>query len=373
LTSEPTTPDPPPQKKRVLALIWLIGVNAVLTLVALELVLRAQQALGPLYNLSVDADETLWGISDELNHVYSPRATEWSADGIRDMREPNAARCQPKLLFMGDSFMQGLGIDDTIPVHVKRFFRDNLHRDICVDNAGASSYSPSIYVPQAKKLIPLLKPDVVIIDIDETDLYDDYYRYRNLVTRDQSGSVVAVRRTPLAEQFRRGLVDAAAKPFYVQRLIAKLYFTRMIYPKLSTDYRRGGPADGYFVSRGTAAEARAKYAVQIDYFETTLEDLTDTVITLMSGPQGLIYIHHPHLENLQTSGDTFNDIISASIRKVAARHGVRYYDATDELKAEFGASAPQYYIPNDVHFNERGLRAYGIDVAKYLAAAIPGG
>lgn len=96
-------------------------------------------------------------------------------------------------LFMGDSFMQGLGIDDTIPVHVRRYFHDALHRDVCVINAGAS-----------------------------------------------------------------------------------------------------------------------------------------------------------------------------------ARNNVRYYDATDDLKVEFGAAPERYYIPNDMHFNERGLRAYSDAVAKYLSTAIPG-
>ena len=40
-----------------------------------------------------------------------------------------------------------------------------------------------IFVPQAKKLLPLVRPDYVVVDVDETDLYDDFARYRDLIVR----------------------------------------------------------------------------------------------------------------------------------------------------------------------------------------------
>ena len=361
-----------PSAQRVRRAVLVVTINLVLTLALIEIALRVQQAFGPLYDLKVNADASAFGLSDELNHTPTATETEWNGDGIRRMRVPNSAHCAPKLLFMGDSFMQGLGIADTIPVYVRGYFHDVPHREVCVINAGASSYSPSIYVPQARKLIPKVKPDVVIIDVDETDLWDDYYRYQHLVVRDRAGSIVAVRRTPLGEEFRQGLAVASKKPLYLQRLFAKLYFTRIVYPRLSAEYRRNMEQDGFWASRVPIAEARARYAAAIAYFAATLQDLTETVIKLMGGPQRLIYIHHPHLENLRRSGAVFNNVISDTIDEVANRNNVRYYDATDDLKVQFGAAPERYYIPNDMHLNERGLKAYSLAVAKYLAAAIPG-
>jgi hypothetical protein len=372
MTDRPELVKRRPLARRLRRAVWLVAVNVVLTLALVEIALRAQQIFGPLYDLNVSPNALAFGLSDELNHTFLPSQTEWNADGIRRMRVPNSAQCTPNLLFMGDSFMQGLGIDHTIPVHVRDYFRDVQHRDVCVVNAGASSYSPSVYVPQAKKLIPKVKPDVVIIDVDETDLWDDYYRYRHLVVRDQSGSIVAVRRTPLGEEFRQGLAAASNKPLYLQRLLAKLYFTRVVYPRLSVEYRRNMQPDGFWASRVPIAEARARYGAAIAYFAATLDDLTHTVVSLMGGPQGLIYIHHPHLENLRTKGDVFNNIVSDTIREVSTRGHVRYYDATDDLKTEFGATPERYYIPDDMHFNERGLQAYSLAVAKFLATAVPG-
>jgi hypothetical protein len=351
--------------------VWIVAVNLVLSLVLVEIVLRAQQAFGPFYDLDVKDDAALFGLSDELNHTHMPPVTEWDADQIRRMRVPNSAQCTPKLLFMGGSFLQGLGIDDTVPVHVRDYFRDVLHRDICVFNAGASSYSPSVWVPQARKLIPRVKPDVVIIDNDELNLWDEYYRYRHLVVRDQSGSIVAVRRTPLADEFLKGLAAASRKPLYVQRALAKLYFTRVVYPQLSEEYRRNMEPDGYWISRLPAAEAKQKYDAVIRYYEGSLQDLAQTVAQLMGGPRRLIYIYHPHLENVRTKGEVFNNVASDALREVAARNNVRYYDATDDLKMQFGATPERYYIPNDMHLNALGLRAYGLAVAKYLTTAIP--
>lgn len=218
-----------PLARRTWRAILVVAINLALTLALLEIALRVQQAFGPLYDLDVNANPSAFGLSDELNHTFLPTETQWNGDGIRRMRVPNSAPCAPRLLFMGDSFMQGLGIDDTIPVHVRSYFHDVLHREICAINAGTSSYSPSVYVPQARKLVPKIKPDAAIIDVDETDLWDDYYRYRHLVVRDRSGSIVAVRRTPLGEEFRLGVAAATAKPLYLQRLFAKLYFTRVVY------------------------------------------------------------------------------------------------------------------------------------------------
>lgn len=180
------------------------------------------------------------------------------------------------------------------------------------------------------------------------------------------------RLTPLAEEFRQGLAAASRKPLYLQRLFAKLYFTRVVYPRLSAEYRSTMEPDAYWISKLPVAEARQKYGAVIQYYATTLEDLTRTVIGLVGDPQRLILIYHPFLYNLRTKGVVFNSIASDTIRQVAARNNVRYYDATNDLKMAFGGAPERYYIPHDMHFNERGLQAYGLAVAKYLATAIPG-
>jgi hypothetical protein len=351
------------------SIVLVVAVNVLLTAVLLEFGLRVQQHLGPIYDLAVDRKAISLELSELLNHVPPP-GPDVEADGIRKLDKPNVSGCGPKLLFLGDSFMQGLGRVDNVPYHVRRYFEQILHRELCVFNAGVSSYSPSVYVPQAKKLIPLLRPDFVIIDVDETDLWDDYYRYRHLVVRDNTGSIIAVRPTLLGLWFYDGLVKSTEKTLYIQRLVSKLYFTRIEFPKLYERYWQGKPNDNLWLSRLAETEARGAHGAQIAYFATTLDDLTETVVSLMGTPDALIYIHHPHLQHLGGAGAAFNNIVSDTVREVASRHRVRFYDATEALKAEFGTELQKYYIPHDMHFNADGTRAYGIAVAKYLAATL---
>ena len=351
------------------AKLSVLAINVFLTLVLLEVGLRVQQHFGPIYDLSVNHEALSVDLSELLNHVPAP-GPEVEADGIRNLDKPNADGCEPKLLFMGDSFMQGSGPTDNIPYHVRRYFQQSLHRELCVFNAGYSSYSPSVYVPQAKKLIPLLKPDFVIIDVDETDLWDDAYRYRHLVVRDDAGSIVAVRPTPLALWFYDGLVKSTDKTLYLQRLVSKLYFTRIEFPKLYDKYWAGTRNDNLWLSRLSEAEARSLYGADIAYFRMTLEDLTQTVLLRTGTADALIYIHHPHLQHLGGAGAAFNNVVSDTVREVALRHRVRFYDATEDLKVEFGTEPQKYYISHDMHFNADGTRAYGTAVAKYLAATL---
>ena len=356
--------------KRIRSIAWLIVVNIVIAACLLELALRVQQKIGPVYDLDLRPESIRIGLSSELNHVPLP-GRDYDSYGIRGMDEDNPAQCPLKLLFMGDSFMEGLSRSATVPVHVKQYLK-SVGRELCVFNAGCSTYSPSIFVPQAKKLIPLLKPDIIVIDVDETDLFDDYHRYRDLVVRDPGGSITAVRQTPMTAAFQRGLVESTKKTLYLRRFFSKLYFTKFEYPRAFAAYIRDKPTDLFWVSRLSETAAREKHGAEIEYFKRTLEDLTQSVLSQTGRPDGLIYIHHPHLEHLKTGGDMFNDIVARAIEEIASRHKVRFYDATEDLKKAFGAEPDKFYIPNDMHFNSAGLRAYGGAVAKYLAGTFDG-
>jgi hypothetical protein len=353
---------------RLRSILWLVAVNIMLTIFLAEAVLRAQQKIGPLYDLDIHPESMLIDTSDELNHVHQS-GSDWDGNGIRKMDEPNSEACAPRLLFLGDSFMEGLGRSDTIPYHVRNALRRIRGKDVCVFNAGASSYSPSIYVVQAKKLIPLLKADLVIVDVDETDIYDEWYRYRDLTIRDDAGSIIAVRHTPLTTEFQLGLLKSTDKKLYLSRFIAKLYFTRVQYPRIYAE-RMKNKIIPIFMSDLPESDVRTTYAEQIAYFAASLDDLTQSVIRLTGSPEKLVYIHHPHLPHLKTSGRQYNNIVSETLREVASRYGVRYYDATEDLKVRFGNDPERYYIPDDPHFNQSGARIYSIAVAEHFAETL---
>src|SRR5215472_10359671 len=174
-----------------------------------EIGLRTQQYFGPLYDLEMKNvnlnREDLNSYSDVVNHrpisgtfqlhgITFTRSYDDTGVRIIDDKEFLAGCRQPaSVLFLGDSFIQGYDDKDTLPYHVAKYFKTELNICIKTYNAGAGSYSPAIFVPQARKLLPILRPDYVVVDVDETDLYDDFVRYRELIVRNDRGQNVAVK------------------------------------------------------------------------------------------------------------------------------------------------------------------------------------
>ena len=190
----------------------LLGQAALLVVIwgaIFEAGLRVQQYFGPLYDLEMASISLSWK-SDVVNHRPAPEdqtmciygdltgfsyKRSYDANGIRivDDRELLAGCAHPiSVLFLGDSFMEGYDDKNTLPYQVAKYFRKE--RGICVKshNAGYTSYSPAIFVPQARKLLPIVRPDYIVVDVDETDLFDDFARYRPLITRNERGQNVGV-------------------------------------------------------------------------------------------------------------------------------------------------------------------------------------
>ena len=188
--------------------------------------------------------------------------------------------------------------------------------------------------------------------------------------RDQTESISAVRQTPLADKVARGYVESTSKLFYLHRLFAKLYFSRVTIPALRARYL-DRPEDITLVPGMDTAEARRRAADQITYFSASLDDLTRTVVALAGGPDRLVYIHHPHLPHLLPAPGRYNQIVAETVHDVAARNGVRYYDATADLAAQFGPSPRDYYGADNLHFNAAGLRAYSAMVANFIIGTKP--
>ena len=222
--------------------------------VIFEIGLRMQQYLGPLYDLEMASINLDWE-SDVVNHQPTPEnqnmctygnssgfsyKRSFDANGIRIIDDtallaecPNSA----SVLFLGDSFMEGYDDKNTLPYHVAKYFKTE--RGVCLKtyNAGYTSYSPAIFVPQAKKLLPIVRPDYIVVDVDETDLYDDFARYRKLIVRNERGQNVGVKVSPIGHECSIGLIEARKHPLYLMRLLARLWHSYVHMPSVKEKYR----------------------------------------------------------------------------------------------------------------------------------------
>lgn len=343
-----------------------------LLLVLMEFMLRVQQKVGPFYDLELSFLDLIT-MSDELNHVPTTIGNKWDSMGIKimgnlipedEIKLPNSR----KILFMGDSFMQGYGGKDDIAWHVWSQYREQ-QLPMIPFNAGYSSYSPSIYVVQSRKLIPLIKPDNVVIVIDNTDMPDDYYRYAKLTVRDENGRIKRVTHNSAIDNRDSQYRAVRSHYLYIFRFLHKIYFTRLSSEQKAINEREKQVIE--FIS-DDATDAHAKYHAEVALFEKNLNELADVLIDGLGAADKVIWVCHPHPQHIQVAqGEaTHQRLVFDSVKKVAEARGIHYYDATSDLKREFGERYKDFYLPGDVyfHFNAAGLAIY----SKCIFNALPG-
>lgn len=373
--------------KRPLRFIGRALLLVAVWLAIFEAGLRAQQYFGPLFDLEL-ADVDLGWESNVLNHVPAAQKQQlciygdttgftyqrsYDANGVRIIDDSELlGGCQRpvSVLFLGDSFMEGYDDRNTLPWHVAKYFRE--HRGICLKthNAGYTSYSPSIFVPQARKLLPVVRPEYIVLDVDETDLYDDFVRYRRLIVRDKSGANVGVRVSPVGHECSVGLMRVRAHTLYLTRFVAKLWLNSVHMPAVIAQ-NQAGTFNLFDYSRDHGADVERKYAEARTVFRRNLQELAGVLKDYTQDGARVLCVFHPHLEHLQpdAEGRVWNDLVSSTVREACTANGFLFFNATGRLKQQFGRHPENFYWGDgDMHFNFEGLEAYSAAVADFMAS-----
>jgi hypothetical protein len=188
-----------------------------------EIGLRLQQYFGPIFDLEMASVNLDWE-SNELNHKPEPKNQNLCIYGD----------------LTGFTYERSYDANDdenTLPYQVSKYFRTE--RGICLKahNAGYTSYAPSIFIPQAKKLLPIVRPDYIVVDVDETDLFDDFARYRKLIVRNERGQNVGVKVSPIGHECSVGLMQAREHTLYLMRFVAKAWMSLVHMPEVIKKYR----------------------------------------------------------------------------------------------------------------------------------------
>ncbi len=355
--------------------------------VIFEIGLRLQQYYGPLFDLEMASVNLNWE-SNVLNHKPAPENQNlciygdltgfsyqryYDANGVRIIDDKALlAGCRKPIsvLFLGDSFMEGYDDENTLPNHVAKYFKKE--RDICLKthNAGYTSYSPAIFVPQAKKLLPIVRPDHIVVDVDETDLYDDFARYRKLIVRNERGQNVGVKASPIGHECSVGLIEAREHPLYLMRFVAKAWLSLVHMPEVIKKYRSDDDLVLFGYSRDHGADLEQKYSAPLATFGQNLQELADVLKGYTGDGSRVLFIFHPHLENLKpdAEGHVWNDLVSSTVRKMCVDNGFLFFNATETLKQRFGGRPEEFYWPGEMHFSFEGLEEYSNAVASFMAS-----
>jgi hypothetical protein len=373
-------------------LFHLLGQAVLLVIVwgvVFEFGFRLQQYFGPLYDLEMANVNLNWE-SDVVNHQPTPEnqnlciygdstgfsyKRSFDANGIRIIDDKALlADCRnpASVLFLGDSFMEGYDDKNTLPYHVAKYFKTE--RGVCLKtyNAGFTSYSPAIFVPQAKKLLPIVRPDYIVVDVDETDLYDDFARYRNLIVRNARGQNVGVKVSPIGRECSAGLMEAREHRLYVMRLAAKLWHSYVHMPSVIEKYQ-GSDLALFSYSQDQGTDLERKYAQPLSAFRQNLQELADVLKDYTGDGSRVLFVFHPHIQHLKpdAAGRLWNDLVSSSVQKMCAANNFLFFNATGTLKQRFGSHPENFYWRSgDMHYDFKGLEEYSAAVAAFMASAV---
>ena len=147
-------------------------------------------------------------VNQKYHHPLSERISEPKEDSYR-------------ILFLGDSFTQGFnGEENSFPSLVNENFKNrSASCNVQVFNLGTGSYSPSIEAVLLRDYAPKLKPNMVVLALDDSDPQDDYV-YKDALVIDESGMPVSVypRLLGVPEE-----LDQLARKLKILRLIFGAY------------------------------------------------------------------------------------------------------------------------------------------------------
>jgi hypothetical protein len=194
--------------------LLILTISCLLGLLVLEATVRV---IEPKEVLRTDFE----GPDPQLNHRLiagsrslwkTPEFSVFYSINSLGLRDREISRAKPegtgRVLMLGDSFTEGVGVEaaDAFPARVQELVdHAGLKKRWEVINAGEASYSPILEYLLLKRVGLDLQPDLVILNLDLSDMYDDI-NYTKLAVFDAAGDPIAVRPEP---ERKRG-------PWYVE-------------------------------------------------------------------------------------------------------------------------------------------------------------
>ncbi|MDC0164287.1 hypothetical protein OAI51_00935 [Candidatus Pelagibacter bacterium] len=135
------------------------------------------------------------------------------------------------ILLQGDSWIEDISNIKTSEMFVKKFGEDN---NFNIYNAGITSFSPSLMHVQYKILKNdfNIRPQVLIINIDQTDIGDEICRYKDKKIYSSEGNLIRVHR----EEYTRATYDYSKIYLYSELYFSNNFIKVLKFPYLKTQY-----------------------------------------------------------------------------------------------------------------------------------------
>jgi lysophospholipase L1-like esterase len=376
--------------RRLVRFAWILAANALLTALLLEIALRVQQPFlhlmsrgyhdSPNYHFAF-IDHPIWdhqlrpGLAGYEIEVRPPVA----AEGLRYVLRTNSWGCRYgeiavprpestfRVIVLGDSFTEGLREEETSSQYLERSLDAlGLPLDFEVMNCGASSYSLLPILLRLREQLLAAEPDAVIVNIDLTDLHDDYFRRRPDLRIDAAGEPVAVGDPRAHASALRDFLEfhsyAARGLAAWARLFDRAVRHRSRDASAAEPRKPDGKGELFTLSEKYRLhtrdpEAAADFERAWQFFSVQL----DRIVALCDA-KGIpcAFSTYPHQAQLPV-GDAAPALHREFAKRIAAQlaaRGVFFYDAYDDIARAY-AGDHFLYFTGDMHFRPAGQRAWG--------------
>lgn len=313
-----------------------------------------------------------------------PPVRHYNAEGWAEDHEIAVAKPPGvvRIFYVGDSFVMGYVPE---PEAMPRLVENALNggatgagRRFEVVNTGTPSYSPTLEYILIRYYLTRYAPDVVVLNVDMTDDYDDWVYAHGLVV-DPDGNPYAA---PAADAELRPFVNTAGgavAPSWLLRLQLFLYERSRLYnlllqrarrsPGWLAEARRSQARLETQTGASGALYGRCQWAIRKDWDARTAEAARHTLETVgriadYCRGQGirLLVTGVPHYLQFPAAAGgeaEWSTRPHQELERVAREKGVAYFDGVAALMPAI-AGTPQsaYYLRGDMHFNPRGNRLW---------------
>lgn len=297
------------------------------------------------------------------------------------LRGVEISRAKPpgtyRIVMLGDSFTMGKGVRDeeTFSVLLQQSLQQKLapcpERRIEVLNAGVDSYAPVLSLIQLQREIAPLGPDLVILNLDVSDLTQES-AYRRQAIRADSGEIIAVPQRSDAKSMYDRFRDWTGR---------NLFFTRLLlfYVNRAMDHQEISirdvvmEADPEIVAHTLASDKVDRRKQWLDLFDSInrIKEYSERrgmafVLAVYPWPHQLNDTEWvPGREIFMPRGARTSDRSMNTIRELAAANGIELLDLYPAFAGYTGA-APLYFR-HDMHFTPAGHKVMALGFEDYLA------
>lgn len=313
-----------------------------------------------------------------------------------------------RIFYIGDSFTEGtVGMKNSVPSIVENALnRKKSHTKFEVINTGTASYSPSIFYILVRYYLSGYSPDLLVLNVDMTDVYDDF-RYRQVMQLGKDGTPYAIhpgvihdsdyvwgRNSPIRNSRWFRLKVWFYKNTYTYHLLGKLKRHALaktgILPNglpldtnpISQSEDQSGTAKrvsekstGVDSTRKEVASSASTSAINAwgwvhhDWDEVTQKNVTFTLrmleMTIRWAHKNSIRVlvtsvpHWPQYPRVSGGKPEWSARPHHVIAKLVKQLGATHLDSYKKLYAAIsGSPQTEYYYRRDMHFNPLGYRLW---------------